>query len=103
LSIELRDEKPNKKVHHRAWTWLCGILAVGQIAGLILLTENPARAYVDPGSSLLTLQILGASAAGGLYMLRQKLRKVLTGKRQEAQLERQSGTVRETEKEGTIA
>lgn len=49
------------------------LLFLGQIAGLILLTEQQARAYVDPGSGLLLLQMLGASLAGVFYALRHKL------------------------------
>jgi hypothetical protein len=52
------------------------ILTIGYIAGLILMTEQRARAYVDPGSGLLMLQMLGASVAGGLFFLRQRLRKL---------------------------
>src|SRR5689334_20242741 len=44
-----------------------------QVFGLVLLIEKPAHAYVDPGSGLLNLQILGASLAGGVFYLRHKL------------------------------
>ena len=57
---------------------LVGIVTVGQIAALILMTEVPARAYVDPGTGLLTLQMLGASVAGVLFMIRRKLRSFFT-------------------------
>ncbi len=49
------------------------VLIVGQVSGLILLMEQQARAYVDPGSGLLLLQMLGASIAGVFYALRHKL------------------------------
>jgi hypothetical protein len=55
---------------------LLRILTLGYIAGLILMTEQRASAYVDPGSGLLLLQMLGASVAGGLFFLRQRLRKL---------------------------
>ncbi len=55
------------------------ILTIGSIAGLVLMTEQRARAYVDPGSGLLFLQMLGASVAGGLFFLRQRLRKLFRG------------------------
>jgi hypothetical protein len=46
----------------------------GQTAGLILMTERAAMAYVDPGSGLLAFQIVGASIVGVFYLLRQRLR-----------------------------
>jgi len=54
-------------------------LTIGYIAGLILMTEQRAHAYVDPGSGLLFLQMLGASVAGGLFFLRDRLRKLFRG------------------------
>ena len=62
---------------NRTVVW--ALLGVGQCVGLLLVTERPARAYVDPGSGLLTLQMLGASIAGGFFMLRHRLRKLLSG------------------------
>jgi hypothetical protein len=53
-------------------------LILGQVAALILMTETPARAYVDPGSSLLTFQMVGASLAGTFFFLRHKLRQLFT-------------------------
>jgi len=55
------------------------LLVIGQTGGLMLMTERAAHAYVDPGSGLLTLQMLGASLAGGFYFLRHKLRKLVSG------------------------
>lgn len=55
---------------------LIGLLSLGPLIGLFLMIEAQAQAYVDPGSGLFTLQILGASFAGGLFFLRQKLRKL---------------------------
>lgn len=51
-------------------------LTIGYVVGLILMTEQQARAYVDPGSGLLLLQMLGASVAGALFFLRQRLQKL---------------------------
>jgi hypothetical protein len=53
---------------------LTAVLAIGQFACLIMMTERPAKAYVDPGSGLLTLQMLGASLAGGIFLIRQKIK-----------------------------
>lgn len=49
---------------------------MGQIAGLLLMTERPARAYVDPGTGLFFFQMLGASLAGGFFFMRHKLRRL---------------------------
>jgi hypothetical protein len=51
------------------------LLTAGCLAGLLLMAERPAYAYVDPGSGLLTLQIVGASIAGSFFLLRQKVRR----------------------------
>jgi hypothetical protein len=53
------------------------LLGIGPLIGLFLMTESQARAYIDPGSGLFTLQIIGASFAGGVFFLRQKLKKLL--------------------------
>jgi len=57
---------------------LLALLAIGQLIGLFLMTERSAEAYVDPGSGLLTLQMLGASVAGGFFFLRHRLKKLIT-------------------------
>jgi hypothetical protein len=57
-----------------------GVLILGQVGGLVLMTEPRAWAYTDPGSGLLTLQMLGAWLVGGSIYLRYKLRAVLRGK-----------------------
>lgn len=75
---------------------LVGILAIGQFAGMLLMTERPARAYVDPGSGLLALQMLGASVAGGLFFLRRKLWKLVGGKRDRMPRVEESGSLRKT-------
>ena len=73
-------EKARNPTRLRFLSWeqevLLRLLALGQIAGIILMIETPARAYVDPGTGLLTLQMLGASVAGGLFMLRRKIRQI---------------------------
>jgi hypothetical protein len=50
------------------------LLLLGQIVGLFLAFEQTAQAYVDPGSGLMALQILGASVAGTFYLLRNRAR-----------------------------
>ncbi|GEM_PF-518569 len=59
---------------------LMGLLAMGQFLGILLLTEQAAHAYVDPGSGFLTLQMLGAWMAGGLFVLRHKLKRIFAKK-----------------------
>jgi len=44
------------------------------------MTELPAQAYTDPGSGLLTLQMLGAWLAGGIFYVRYKLNRILRRK-----------------------
>ena len=73
---------------------LAALLTAGELAAFMLMTERPARAYVDPGSGLLALQAAGASLLGGLIYLRYKLRRVL-GK-SDANVDRQA-TDAETE------
>lgn len=45
---------------------------------LILLAAfaRPAWGYVDPGSGLLAVQVGGSMLAGGLFILRSKIRKL---------------------------
>lgn len=45
--------------------WLCGV------AILSLCVVNPARAYVDPGTGSMLLQVLGASIAGAIFYFRE--------------------------------
>jgi hypothetical protein len=69
----------NHRVNPLAWqrTGLLGLVNMGLLASLLLMTEAPARAYVDPGSGLLTFQMLGASLAGVLFYVRHKLKRFL--------------------------
>jgi hypothetical protein len=73
-------------------TILLGFLAVGQLASLLLTTERPAQAYIDPGSGLLALQMLGATVAGGFFLLRHKLGKLFRGKPNEMSIEKKSSS-----------
>ncbi len=58
----------------RSWLLLLGVL---QIAVLLVAFERPARAYVDPGSGFVFLQIAGSMLAGAIYYLRHRLRRIL--------------------------
>lgn len=57
----------------------CCWIAFGAIELLVLLAAltRPAYGYVDPGSRLLAIQVGGSMLAGGLFMGRSKLRKLL--------------------------
>lgn len=44
---------------------------------LVNSTAEPAHAYIDPGSGLLLLQILGSTFAGMTFLLRKKLRNLI--------------------------
>ena len=59
---------------------LWGLLTLALAGPLLLMTELPAQAYTDPGSGLLTLRMLGAWLAGGIFYVRYKLNKILRRK-----------------------
>jgi hypothetical protein len=52
------------------------LLAIAQFVTLAIAFQKPAYAYADPGSGLLFLQVAGSMAAGALFILRSKLRKL---------------------------
>jgi hypothetical protein len=56
----------------RFWLFL---LAAFQIASLLVAFEQPAHAYVDPGSGFVFLQVVGSMCAGALYYLRHRLKR----------------------------
>jgi hypothetical protein len=62
----------------RSWIFL---LAAFEIASFLLAVERPARAYVDPGSGFVFLQVVGSMCAGALYYLRHRLKRVLSSLR----------------------
>jgi hypothetical protein len=53
------------------------VLAAFEIASLLLAFEQPARAYVDPGSGFVFLQVAGSMFAGAVYYLRHRVKRVL--------------------------
>jgi hypothetical protein len=78
--LRLQTVKGNEK---QAACWragLRGLLTLALAGSVLLMTELPARAYTDPGSGLLTLQMLGAWLAGGIFYVRYKLNKILRRK-----------------------
>ena len=52
------------------------LLAIAQVVILAIAFQKPAYAYADPGSGLLFLQVAGSMAAGALFIVRSKLRKL---------------------------
>jgi len=52
------------------------VLAVAQFVALASAFQKAAYAYADPGSGLLFLQVAGSMFAGGLFIVRSKLRKL---------------------------
>ena len=59
----------------------CLLLTAIQITALLVASERPARAYVDPGSGFVFLQVAGSMAAGAAYYLRHRLKRVLAALR----------------------
>jgi hypothetical protein len=51
--------------------------AVFEFLVLLAAFTKPAYGYVDPGSGLLAVQVGGSMLAGGLFILRTKIRKLL--------------------------
>jgi hypothetical protein len=60
-------------VHHLG-KLLYAAYFLGTLFILINSFSQPAYAYVDPGSGLLLLQILGSTVAGMSFFLRKKIR-----------------------------
>jgi hypothetical protein len=51
-------------------------LASVELVVLLAALTKPAYGYVDPGSGLLAMQVGGSMLAGGLFILRSKIRKL---------------------------
>jgi hypothetical protein len=75
------------------------LLALGslEIAALLLAFEKPARAYVDPGSGFVFLQVAGSMMAGALFYLRHRLKKLFGFARKADQQASPASSVRNTE------
>jgi hypothetical protein len=70
------------------------ILAVASAELFVLLAAfaKPAYGYVDPGSGLLAVQVGGSMLAGGLFILRSKIRKLFGLSSAQPQAERKEAT-----------
>jgi hypothetical protein len=62
-------------VHIVRRTALAAFASIELVVLLAALTK-PAYGYVDPGSGLLAVQVGGSMLAGGLFILRSKLRRL---------------------------
>jgi len=60
------------------------LLGALQIAGLLVTFERPARAYIDPGSGFVFLQVAGSMLAGAIYYMRRRLRRMISSIRRPA-------------------
>jgi hypothetical protein len=58
----------------RSGLWLLTVL---QMAALMVAFERPARAYVDPGSGFVFLQVAGSMFAGALFYLRHRVKRLV--------------------------
>jgi hypothetical protein len=56
-------------------SWLLLLTAL-QIAALMVAFERPARAYVDPGSGFVFLQVAGSMCAGAIFYLRHRVKRL---------------------------
>jgi hypothetical protein len=56
-------------------SWLLSLTAL-QIAALLVAFERPARAYVDPGSGFVFLQVAGSMCAGAIFYLRHRVKRL---------------------------
>ena len=68
------------------------LLGAVQIAALLVAFERPARAYVDPGSGFVFLQIAGSMFAGAVYYMRHRLRRILNAMRRSSPIHSPAGT-----------
>jgi hypothetical protein len=62
--------------------FLCAL----QIGALLVAFERPARAYVDPGSGFVFLQVAGSMLAGAAYYMRHRLKRILNSMRRSPQI-----------------
>ena len=51
-------------------------MASFELVVLLVALTKPAYGYVDPGSGLLAVQVGGSMLAGGLFILRSKIRRL---------------------------
>ncbi len=59
----------------RSCLFLLGVL---QVLALLIASERPAQAYVDPGSGFVFLQVAGSMVAGAVYYLRHSIKRIVS-------------------------
>ena len=66
------------------------VFASMELMVLLAALAKPAYGYVDPGSGLLAVQVGGSMLAGGLFILRSKLRRLfgLTSASEKSEIEK---------------
>lgn len=62
----------------RSCLFLLGVL---QVLSLLIASERPAQAYVDPGSGFVFLQVAGSMVAGAVYYLRHWIKRIFSSMR----------------------
>lgn len=72
-NLRLWDGRPSGHFVRRT---TLAALATIELAVLLAALTQPAYGYVDPGSGLLAVQIGGSMLAGGLFIVRSKLRRL---------------------------
>ncbi len=68
------------------------LLGAVQIAALLVAFERPAKAYVDPGSGFVFLQVAGSMFAGAVYYMRHRLKRILNAMRKSSPISSSAGT-----------
>jgi hypothetical protein len=76
----------------RVLGFLSFFLGVLQVAALLVAFERPARAYVDPGSGFVFLQVAGSMFAGAAYYMRHRLKRILHSLRRSSPISSPAGT-----------
>jgi hypothetical protein len=76
----VNSKKTGGRVLRKLYVYLAASLTVLQVLAVLCALEQPAYAYVDPGSGLLAFQILGSTFAAGIFLLRRQLRRLFGGK-----------------------
>jgi hypothetical protein len=62
------------------------LLGALQLAVLLVTFEHRARAYVDPGSGFVFLQVAGSMFAGTIYYMRHRLKRIIGSMRRPARI-----------------
>jgi hypothetical protein len=71
------------------------VLVALQLAVLLVTFEPQARAYVDPGSGFVFLQVAGSMFAGALYYMRHRLNRMIRSMRGRTRISPPAGTQKE--------